>query len=78
MIDVIHSRIVTGMETAKQLSDEISSFGLSDSEIARRCKTSQATINRIRNEVVSECGSILYVELSELRKKLRRSNKKAA
>jgi predicted transcriptional regulator len=67
------------METAKQLIDELySRFDISESEIAKKCFTSQATINRIRNGAVSECGSILYVNLTLLVKKLRRSNKKAA
>ena len=67
------------MDTAKKIADEIADkFELSDSEIARRCNSSQATISRIRNEKVTQCGSTLYIELMQLREDLCSSIKAAA
>ena len=73
----IHSRIVWLMDSAKQILDDISAnYGFSDSEIARRVKTTQPTIFRIRNG--ADCYSSLYIAICRLRDSLKRQKKLAA
>lgn len=54
------------MKTAKELADAIAATGMTDSEIAIRCKTSQPTIWRIRNDKIEDCRGSLYAALLKL------------
>lgn len=81
-----HSRIafgypfayICGMDTAKQIIFDIQErLGITDSEIARQCNTSQPTIWRIKNDAVGSCSADLYVALSVLRKRMLRRMKPA-
>ena len=76
-----HSRIalwypfayISGMDTAKQIIFDIQErLGITDSEIARQCKTSQPTIWRIKNDAIGSCSADLYISLAMLRKRLMR------
>jgi len=53
-------------KTPKQLLLEISSFGLSDSEIAKRVFSTQPTISRIKSESVRDCRSALLRNIEKL------------
>ena len=52
--------------STKELIESIASFGLSDSEIAKRVSSTQPTISRLRNGTTRDCLSNLHRSLAGL------------
>lgn len=66
------------MDTAKEIVKEIAAHGLSDQDIADKCKCSQPTIWRIKNSETYKASADLYIALHSLREKMRGSKRRAA